>query len=104
LSVDVNVSRISADGFVDTGGSAPVATSFNNTPVLVLPAGLTDSSVEPMFACGTRYTSGPTPCWDPALFYTIYNVTINGTAVTNGQTLNIGGTNVIISFPPLRPA
>jgi hypothetical protein len=100
LSVDVNVNRIYADGFA--GGSSPVATSFNNTPALVLPAGLTDNSVEPMFSCGVRYTSGPTPCWDSAVSYTIYNVIINGTSVTNGQTLNIGGTNVIISFPPLR--
>jgi hypothetical protein len=98
----VSVGRVYADGFLDAGGSSPVATSFNNTPTLVLPAGSTDASIEPSFACGVRYSGGVTPCWDDAIYYTIYNVLVNGTAVTNGSTLNIGGTDFIISFPPLR--
>lgn len=105
VGVDINIGSVYADGYTSPSGGTAVSSAAKTIPVLALPAGSSNFSFFPETRCGqlTAGSSATNACWATATHYTLYNVIINGTPVFNGQTLNIGGTNVLISFPPLRP-
>lgn len=99
IGADIIMSSVFADGYTSAGGGVTVASIQDTTVRNILPAGTLNYSFTPSMRCGGSGTT----CWDTATHYTMYNIIINGTPVSHGQTINIGGTNVIISFAPLRP-
>lgn len=98
IGADILLSSVFADGYTSSLGGAPVASIQDTTARIILPAGNLNYSFTPSMRCGGSGTT----CWNTATHYTMYNIIVNGVSVSNGQTINIGGTNVIISFPPLR--
>lgn len=99
IGVDIITTSIYADGYTSSSGGAAVAVVADTGARVIIPAGNTSYSFTPSLRCGGVGTT----CWTTATHYTMYNVIVNGVSVSDGQTINIGGVDVIISFPPLRP-
>ena len=99
IGVDIIMNSVYADGYTSSAGGVAVASIADTVTRIVVPAGNTSYSFTPSTRCGGSGTT----CWSTATHYTVYNVIINGISVSHGQTINIGGVDVIISFPPLRP-
>ena len=98
IGVDIVMSSVYADGYTSSLGGVAVASIADTVTRVIIPAGNTNYSFTPATRCGGSGTT----CWNTATHYTVYNVIINGVSVSHGQTINIGGVDVIISFPPLR--
>lgn len=98
IGADILLSSVFADGYDNPSGGSAIASIQDTTARIILPAGNTNFSFTPSTRCGG---SGST-CWNTATHYTVFNVIVNGVAVSDGQTINIGGNSVTISFPPLR--
>jgi hypothetical protein len=98
IGVDIVMSSVYADGYTSSLGGVAIASIADTVTRIIIPAGNTNYSFTPATRCGGSGTT----CWNTATHYTVYNVIINSVSVSNGQTINIGGVDVIISFPPLR--
>lgn len=98
IGVDISILSIYADGYNNDQCTGAMASAFDVRNILALPASNTNYSWSPQSVCGGSGTS----CWTTATKYTVYNVNVNGNTVSNGQTINIGGVDVIVSFPPCR--
>lgn len=99
IGVDLSNMSIFVDGYANGTCSGAIASASDIRDFVILPAGNTNYSWSPQVICGSNTSSA---CWNTATNYTIYNVNISGNVVSNGQTITVGGIDIIVNFPPCR--
>jgi hypothetical protein len=94
VSGNITINQMFADGYSDTGCATEVASSNRTTSVTINTGNVSTGVVTP------TVTSGD---WSTATKYTMYNVNINGSPVSNGDVITVGSDSVVISIPSCVP-